>query len=158
MSTSPDPVDDLDADVPDPGEYGVRALRDELQAVESLDVLDAMYAAEHAGDDRKTAKRAIASRRKALEPDDDGEADGLSGDGDGADVSDSGTTQRDGTQAAPTSAADSETVVVRNINNDTLQLRGLKGSIAPGETKVYPVSDRLRQYINEGKLQVIRSG
>lgn len=171
--------DDGDAQL-DPTECTVSELRDAVGDVDDPTVLRGALAREIQADDRKTAKQAIDERldalnaeRKADERAADADADADSGDADGdedaddatpssdstgddaAVVPESDTTQRDGHATTPTSAADPDTIVVRNPSKQTLHLHNLKGSIAPGDTRAYPVSDPLRQHIREGTLQVV---
>lgn len=55
-------LDELTTEAPDPTELTVPELREEIQAVEDLDVLEAILDAEYGGDNRRTAIDAIEAQ------------------------------------------------------------------------------------------------
>jgi hypothetical protein len=163
----------------DPAELTVEDLRAAVGDCDDATELRRLKTAEIQGKDRKTAKEAVDDRLDALDSDgetnESDESDGTDDSEDSEDTDDADESDTDGAGDAeavvgasdksssgehptkPDAAADRDTVVVRNPGKTTLQLRNLKGELAPGETKEYPVSDRLKQHIREGTLQVVTS-
>lgn len=151
----------------DPADHTVRELRDAVADVDDATELRRIKVAEIQGKDRKTAKGAIDDRLEDLDAgtsvmageDDDPESGQSKPDEDdesaAADVQESPTTPSGEHETKPDSAAGRETVVVRNPSKTTLQLPGVKGELAPGETREYAVTDQIRQYIRENTLQVV---
>lgn len=146
----------------DPDDHTVEELREFTRDCDDKTTLRAVKTAEIQGKDRKTAKEAVDERLAALDTADDADADASDGgaDADAAAADDDAAAEAESESdhaTAPMSAADPETIVVRNPSKTTLHLEGLKGSLAPGETKEYPVSDRVKQHIRENTLQVVTS-
>lgn len=56
----------------DPTDYSVKELRSVVHEIEDVSELNALLAAEEAGDNRKTARRLIVSHRNAVAADEDG--------------------------------------------------------------------------------------
>lgn len=123
-------------DAPDPSEFSVRELRDEVRDIDDPEALAVMRAAEKAGKQRSTAIEAIEDRHEAV-------------------VDDSDNTQADDADNESASDGDSGTVVVRNPYKSNREYDGV-GTLGPGETTDARVT-AVREYIEAGEIQVVTS-